>query len=85
MPFSQLRDLPLKTSAGGCMGLMCGREGKSLVATYDFIHCNITVIQSFASQGARNVFDNSDSKAARRTCPRTLWTDGMPNYDNTAP
>jgi len=32
------------------------------------------VIQSFAGQGTRNVFHNSDSKVARKVCPRTLWT-----------
>ena len=31
------------------------------------------MIQSFATVGTRDIFDGTDSKAARRTCPRNLW------------
>ena len=31
------------------------------------------MIQSFADKGTQDVFDNIDSKAARRSCPRALW------------
>jgi len=30
------------------------------------------VIRSYATQGTRDVFDGTDSKAARRACPRAL-------------
>lgn len=64
------------------MGLLCGREGEPLIATCNVIHYNTAVIQSFASQGARDVFDNSESKAARRTCPRMLWTVAQRKLDH---
>jgi len=32
------------------------------------------MIQSFGSEGTRDVFDGRNSKAARRTCHRTLWS-----------
>jgi toxin HigB-1 len=31
-------------------------------------------ILSFAGDGTEDVFDGSDSRAARRACPNTLWT-----------
>lgn len=31
------------------------------------------MIQSFATGGIRDIFDGTDSKAARRTCPQKLW------------
>ncbi len=31
------------------------------------------MIRSFADQGTEDIFDGSDTKAARRTCPRDLW------------
>jgi proteic killer suppression protein len=31
------------------------------------------MIQSFRDAGSRDVFDQEDSKAARKTCPRDLW------------
>ena len=31
------------------------------------------MIQSFATRGTRDVFDSTDSKAARHTCPQSLW------------
>ena len=31
------------------------------------------MIRSWATHGTRDVFDGTDSKAARRTCPRALW------------
>ena len=31
------------------------------------------MIQSFADKGTQDVFDNIDSKAARRSCPKALW------------
>jgi len=31
------------------------------------------MIQSFANSGTENIFDGSNTKAARRTCPRKLW------------
>ncbi len=33
-----------------------------------------SVIASFADPGTEDVFDGRDSKAARRCCPRQLWT-----------
>ncbi|REJ82806.1 MAG: plasmid maintenance system killer protein [Acidobacteria bacterium] len=32
------------------------------------------MIASFADPGTEDVFDGRDSKAARRCCPRQLWT-----------
>ena len=32
------------------------------------------MIRSFATPGTRDVFDGTDSKAARRACPINLWT-----------
>lgn len=29
--------------------------------------------RSFATPGTRDIFDGTDSKAARRTCPEALW------------
>ena len=31
------------------------------------------MIQSFGGEGTRDLFDGRNSKAARRTCDRTLW------------
>src|SRR5688500_20189238 len=31
------------------------------------------MIRSFRDRGTRDVFDGTDSKAARRTCPPALW------------
>lgn len=31
------------------------------------------MIRSFATQGTRDVFDGTDSKAARKTCPVAIW------------
>lgn len=31
------------------------------------------MIQSFYDQGTEDVYDRIDSKAARRTCPQSLW------------
>ncbi len=32
------------------------------------------MIRSFASSGARDVFDGADTRLARRTCPSLLWS-----------
>ena len=32
------------------------------------------MIQSFRNQGTEDVYDVSDTKAARKTCPRALWS-----------
>jgi proteic killer suppression protein len=32
------------------------------------------MIRSFKTQGTQDVFDGADSKAARRTCPSTVWS-----------
>ncbi len=32
------------------------------------------MIRSFRNHGTEDVFDGADTRAARRTCPRTLWT-----------
>jgi len=32
------------------------------------------VIRSFRDRGTEDIFDGSDTPAARRTCPRALWT-----------
>jgi proteic killer suppression protein len=31
------------------------------------------MIQSFGSDGTQDIFDDRNSKAARKTCPRALW------------
>jgi proteic killer suppression protein len=31
------------------------------------------MIQSFANQGTEDIFNGVNSRAARRTCPNTLW------------
>lgn len=31
------------------------------------------MIQSFGSDGTNDIFDDRNTKAARKTCPRTLW------------
>lgn len=31
------------------------------------------MIQSFGNDGTRDFFDDRNSKAARKSCPRTLW------------
>jgi toxin HigB-1 len=31
------------------------------------------VIQSFKNQGTQDIFNGIDSKAARKTCPQSLW------------
>ena len=31
------------------------------------------MIQSFRNQGSEDVFDGKNSKAARKTCPSSLW------------
>lgn len=31
------------------------------------------MIQSFADKGTEDIFDGTDSKAARKTCPRETW------------
>lgn len=32
------------------------------------------MIRSFRDRGTEDIFDGSATSAARRTCPRTLWT-----------
>jgi len=32
------------------------------------------VIQSFADNGTEDVFDGLNTKAARKSCPRSIWT-----------
>jgi toxin HigB-1 len=32
-----------------------------------------TVIRSFADRGTENIFDGSETRAARATCPESLW------------
>ena len=32
------------------------------------------MIQSFRDTGTRDLFDRTDSKAARNTCPRGIWS-----------
>jgi proteic killer suppression protein len=32
------------------------------------------MIRSFADRGTRDVFDGENTKHARRTCPRTIWS-----------
>jgi proteic killer suppression protein len=32
------------------------------------------VIRSFRDRGTEDVFDGADTRTARRSCPRTLWT-----------
>jgi proteic killer suppression protein len=31
------------------------------------------MIQSFGSEGTRDIYDGTDSRAARRTCPVLIW------------
>ncbi|MFQ5505838.1 MAG: type II toxin-antitoxin system RelE/ParE family toxin [Planctomycetota bacterium] len=31
------------------------------------------MIRSFRDRGSQDVFNGADTRAARRTCPRTLW------------
>ena len=31
------------------------------------------MIRSFATPGTRDIYDGTDSKAARRTCPEAIW------------
>lgn len=31
------------------------------------------LIRSFRDEGTEQIFDNFDTKAARRTCPRAIW------------
>jgi len=31
------------------------------------------MIRSFSDQGTEDVFNGDDTKAARKTCPKTLW------------
>lgn len=40
------------------------------------------MIQSFRNQGSRDLFDREDSKAARRICPRELWTSAARKLDS---
>lgn len=39
------------------------------------------MIQSFGRDGTQDVFDGRNSKAARKTCPRTLWPGGCRKLD----
>jgi toxin HigB-1 len=32
------------------------------------------VIRSFADQGTEDIFNGVDTRAARRTCPKSLWS-----------
>ena len=31
------------------------------------------MIRSFADRGTEDIFDGAETRAARRTCPKTLW------------
>lgn len=33
----------------------------------------LTMIESFGNSGSEDIFNGLDTKAARRTCPQTLW------------
>lgn len=39
------------------------------------------MIRSFADQATRDIFDGRDTKAARKACPRTLWTVALRKLD----
>ena len=39
------------------------------------------MIRSFRNRGTENIFDGIDSPAARKTCPRTLWSIAMRKLD----
>lgn len=45
------------------------------------------MIVSFADEGTTDVFDGTDSKKARKTCPRSLWRIAQRKLDyiNDAP
>ena len=34
----------------------------------------LSMIRSFANRGTENIYDGTDTRAARRVCPRPLWT-----------
>jgi len=40
------------------------------------------VIRSFASDGARDIFDATDSKKARKACPIRLWSTAVRKLDH---
>ena len=40
------------------------------------------MIRSFASDGTRDVFDGTDSRKARRTCPSRLWSTARRKLDH---
>lgn len=39
------------------------------------------MIQSFGDTGTRDIFEGRDSKAARKTCPRELWSVAVRKLD----
>lgn len=39
------------------------------------------MIGSFRDRGTEDIFDGSDTSAARRTCPRALWASGRRKLD----
>ena len=39
------------------------------------------MIRSFRNRGTENIFDGIDSPAARKTCPRILWSAAMRKLD----
>ena len=43
------------------------------VDEYNGMRYSVTMIQSFADAGTEDVFNAEDTRAARKTCPRTLW------------
>jgi proteic killer suppression protein len=39
------------------------------------------VIRSFADRGTEDIFNGVDTRAARRTCPKSLWPSAWPKLD----
>lgn len=39
------------------------------------------MIRSFADQATRDIFDGRDTKAARKACPRSIWTVALRKLD----
>lgn len=40
------------------------------------------MIQSFANQGTRDIWNDDNTKRARRTCPREIWSTAQRKLDH---
>ena len=61
--------------------VQCNKEKTERADPLDRMDLKEPMIRSFWNQGTEDVFDGTDSKAARKTCPQQLWEVASRKFD----